>query len=185
MAASPDRLAFGREITRDLAVAGSREWLCTNGIGGFASGTVAGPLSRRYHGILVGALTPPVGRTLLVAKIDEAVEYAGARVELAANRWADGTVAPDGYQHIESFSLVGTSPVWTFAVADALIEKRIWMEQGRNTTYVRYEVLRASGSVTLGLDAFVNYRDYHSTTRGQGWEMSVEAVEAETTLRID
>jgi len=178
VAASPDRLAFGREITRDLAVAGSREWLCTNGIGGFASGTVAGPLSRRYHGILVGALTPPVGRTLLVAKIDEAVEYAGARVELAANRWADGTVAPDGYQHIESFSLVGTSPVWTFAVADALIEKRIWMEQGRNTTYVRYEVLRASGSVTLGLDAFVNYRDYHSTTSGEGWEMRVEALEA-------
>ena len=169
---------FGREITRDLAVAGSHEWLCTNGIGGFASGTVAGPLSRRYHGLLVGALTPPVGRTLLVAKIDEVVGYAGARVELSANRWADGTVAPEGYRNIESFRLDGTSPVWTFAMADALIEKRIWMEQGRNTTYVRYEVLRASCPVSLRLDAFVNYRDYHSTSRGQGWEMRVDAVEA-------
>jgi len=130
---SPNCLGFGREITRDLAVGGAREWLCTNGLGGFASGTVAGPLSRRYHGLLVGALTPPVGRTLLVAKIDEAVEYAGARVELATNRWEDGTVAPEGYRHIESFRLDGTSPVWIFAIADALIEKRIWMEQGRNT----------------------------------------------------
>ncbi len=169
---------FGREVTRDLGAAGSREWLCTNGIGGFASGTVAGPLSRRYHGLLVAALTPPVGRTLLVAKLDETVVYGDARVELAANRWADGTVAPGGHRHIERFRLEGTSPVWTFAIGDALIEKRIWMEQGRNTTYVRYEILRASGPVSLRLDAFVNYRDYHSTSRGQGWEMKVDAVEA-------
>ncbi len=169
---------FGREITRDLATAESREWLCTNGIGGFASGTVAGMLTRRYHGLLTAALAPPVGRTLLVAKIDETVEYAGARWELATNRWADGTIAPQGYRHIESFRLDGTSPVWTFAVADALLEKRVWMEQGRNTTYVRYELLRAGGPVTLDLKAFVNYRDYHSTTRGDGWSMAVEPAEA-------
>ena len=169
---------FGREITRDLATAESREWLCTNGIGGFASGTVAGLLTRRYHGLLTAALTPPVGRTLLVAKIDETVEYAGVRWELAANRWADGTITPQGYRHIERFRLDGTTPVWTFAIADALIEKRVWMEQGRNTTYVRYELLRAGGAVTLELKAFVNYRDYHSTTRGDGWSMAVEPAEA-------
>ena len=169
---------FGREITGDLAAAESREWLCTNGIGGFASGTVAGPLTRRYHGLLVGALTPPVGRTLLVAKIDETVAYAGAQVELAANRWASGTVAPEGYRHIESFRLDGTMPVWTFAVADALLEKRVWMEQGQNTTYVRYTVLRANGPLALRLDAFVNYRYYHSTTRSEGWGMAVEPAEA-------
>ncbi len=104
-------LDFGREVTRDFAVGDSREWLCTNGIGGFASGTVAGPLARRYHGLLVAALTPPVGRTVLVSKIDEAVEYAGIHTELATNRWADGTVAPDGYRHIESFRLDGMTPV--------------------------------------------------------------------------
>ncbi len=120
-------LDFGREVTRDFAVGDSREWLCTNGIGGFASGTVAGSLTRRYHGLLAAALTPPVGRTVLVTKLDEAVEYAGTRTELAANRWADGAVAPDGYRHIESFRLDGTTPVWTYAVADALIEKRVWM----------------------------------------------------------
>ena len=171
-------LDFGREVTRDLAVGDSREWLCTNGIGGFASGTVAGPLTRRYHGLLVAALTPPVGRTVLVTKLDETVEYAGTRAELAANRWADGAVAPDGYRHIESFRLDGTTPVWTYAVADALIEKRVWMEQGQNTTYVRYEVLRATGPLTLRLEAFVNYRDYHSTTHAEGWRMDVEPAGA-------
>jgi glycogen debranching enzyme len=65
---------MGREICSNLAVAEAREWLCTNGIGGFASGTAAGLLTRRYHGLLVAALQPPLGRTVLVAKLDEAVE---------------------------------------------------------------------------------------------------------------
>ncbi|HSB71062.1 MAG TPA: amylo-alpha-1,6-glucosidase [Candidatus Methylomirabilis sp.] len=167
---------YGREICGTLAVAESREWLCTNGIGGFASGTVAGLLTRRYHGFLVAALQPPLGRTLLVAKLDERVEYGGAGRPLSANRWADGTVDPHGYREIEEFRLEGTTPVWTFACADALVEKRIWMEQGANTTYVRYRILRAGGPVGLELKALVNYRDYHSTTRGGGWRMAVEAV---------
>jgi len=171
-------LDFGRELTRDLPVGDSREWLCTNGIGGFASGTVAGPLTRRYHGLLVAALAPPVGRTVLVTKIDEAVEYAGTHTGLAANQWADGAIAPQGYRHIERFRLDGTTPVWTYAVADALIEKRIWMEQGQNTTYVRYEVLRATDPLTLRLEAFVNFRDYHSTTHAEGWRMDVEPARA-------
>jgi glycogen debranching enzyme len=179
MASTPDDLVqFGREITRDVNAAASREWLCTNGLGGFASGAVAGLLTRRYHGLLVAALTPPVGRTVVVAKLDEAIAYAGARVEPATNRWADGTVAPDGYRHIERFRLDGASPVWTYAVAEALIEKRVWMEQGRNTTYVRYEILRACGPVAFEIDAFVNYRDYHSTTRGDGWIMDVAPAAA-------
>jgi len=72
-------LNWGRKICGNLATAESREWLCTNGIGGFASGTVSGLLTRRYHGLLVAALKPPLGRTLLVAKLDETVEYDGLR----------------------------------------------------------------------------------------------------------
>src|SRR6266508_6455644 len=89
-------LDWGRGVCGRLDTAERREWLCANGSGGFASGTVAGLLTRRYHGLLTAALTPPVGRTLLVAKLDETVEYAGARAELATNRWADGTIAPQG-----------------------------------------------------------------------------------------
>ncbi len=168
---------FGREICGHLPSAESREWLCTNGIGGFASGTVAGLLTRRYHGLLVAALKPPVGRTVLVAELDESADYGGTTWPLATSRWVDGSIAPDGFRHIERFHLDGTSPVWHYACADALLEKRVWMEQGANTTYVRYRLLRGSGPLRLALKALVNYCDYHSTTRGPGWRMRVESVE--------
>ncbi len=169
-------LAWGREITGDLEAAERREWLCTNGIGGFASGTVAGSLTRRYHGLLVAALDPPLGRTLLVAKVEERVAHEGREVALSANRWAGGAIAPDGFRALERFHLEGTTPVWTYAVADALLEKRVWMEPGANTTFVRYALRRARGPVRLGLDALVNYRDYHGTTRGGDWRLEVAAV---------
>ncbi|HEX9285408.1 MAG TPA: glycogen debranching enzyme N-terminal domain-containing protein, partial [Nitrospirales bacterium] len=157
---------FGRDICGDLSQAEAREWLVTNGLGGYASGTVAGVLTRRYHGLLVAALKPPVGRTLLVAKLDEAADYGGCTYELGANRWHDGSIAPHGYRLLERFRLEGTVPVWTYALADGLLEKRIWMEAGANTTYVRYDLARGSGPVTLTARALVNYRDYHGSTRG-------------------
>ncbi len=170
-------LDWGRETCGRLEVAESREWLCTNGIGGFASGTLAGVLTRRYHGLLVSALEPPLGRTLVIAKVDDSVEYDGGRHPLFANRWADGTVDPHGYREIERFRLEDTTPVWTYAIRDTLLEKRVWMEQGENTTYVRYRLLRAAGPATLDLKVLVNYRDYHGTTRGEGWQMRVEGVQ--------
>src|SRR5206468_6962133 len=163
-------VGFGREICGDLAAAERREWLRTNGVGGFASGTVAGLLGRRYHGLLVAALEPPLGRTLLVATVDETVAYDGLERRLSTNRWADGTIAPCGYREI------GTTPVWTAAVADGRVEKRIWMEQGANTTYVRYRVLRARTALVLQLKVLVNYRDSHGATRGDGWRMDVTPV---------
>ena len=170
-------IEFGREVAGRLEVAERREWLCANGLGGFASGTVAGLATRRYHALLVAALSPPVGRTVVVSGLDERVEYGGRTYALAANRWADGTIAPDGYRLIERFHLDGTTPVWHYACSDALIEKRVWMEPGANTTYVRYRVVRGGGPVRLGLGALVNHRDYHTTTRGPGWQMQVERVE--------
>ena len=157
-------------------MAEGREWLCANGLGGFASGTVAGLATRRYHGLLVAALSPPVGRTVVVSGLDERVEYRDRAYALAASRWADGTIAPEGYRLIERFHLDGTTPVWHYACADALIEKRVWMEPGANTTYVRYRFLRGDGPVRLTLGGRVNYRDYHATTRGPGWQMRVERV---------
>jgi len=169
-------LEFGRASTGDLAVAESREWLCTNGIGGFASGTLAGSLARRYHGLLVAALAPPLGRTLLAAKLEEAVTYAGATWELGVNRWENGAVAPEGHRFLERFRLEGGVPAWTYACADALLEKRVWMEQGANTTYVQYRLLRAFEPVALVIKALVNYRGYHATTRAGGWRMQLDAV---------
>src|SRR5713226_2686094 len=170
---SPTSIHFGREITGDFELAARREWLCTNGIGGFASGTIAGSLARRYHGLLVAALAPPLGRTLVATKLEEVVSYGGVTWELGANRWQSGVVAPDGHRLIERFRLEGGVPIWTYACADALLEKRVWMEQGANTTYVQYRLLGALEPAGLVIKALVNYRDYHSTTRADGWCMRV------------
>lgn len=168
---------FGREICGDLALAQAREWLVTNGIGGYASGTVAGMLTRRYHGLLVAALNPPVGRTLILTKLDESILYDQRFFPLNTNRWEDGAVDPLGYRQIERFYLEGTVPVWQFACADALLEKRIWMQQGSNTTYVRYTLHRATEPLTLKLKALVNYRDHHGSTRTRDWQMTIEPLE--------
>ncbi len=170
-------IELGRDLCSDEAVASRREWLVTNGLGGFASGTVAGLLTRRYHGLLVAALKPPLGRTLLVTKLDETATYDGHAYPLAANRWASGVTDPKGFIHLDRFHLDGTTPVWTFACADALLEKRIWMEQHANTTYVRYDLRRASAPLTLTLKALVNYRDYHGSTHARDWQMQVDPVD--------
>jgi predicted glycogen debranching enzyme len=170
-------IEFGREICGNLDIAESREWLATNGIGGYASGTVAGLLTRRYHGLLIAALNPPLDRTLMLAKLDETAQYGDRVYPLHTNRWADKSVHPPGYQNIERFSLEGTIPVWRFACADALLEKRIWMEQGTNTTYIQYHLHRATQPLALSVKALVNYRDYHGSTQGQGWQMDIAIVE--------
>src|SRR3989442_1946644 len=169
-------LTWGREVAGDLAAAERREWLCVNGSGGFASGTIAGTQTRRYHGLLVAALTPPLGRTLLAAQVHDTLDYAGRAWALFCGRWAGGVADPSGYQLIERFRLDGMTPVWTYACADALVEKRVWMEPGANTTYLRWRVLRGQGPLTLTARALVHYRDYHATTRGGDWRMDVAGV---------
>jgi predicted glycogen debranching enzyme len=170
-------MKFGREICGNLGAAESREWLVTNGVGGYASGTIAGGMSRRYHGLLVAALHPPVGRSQLVAWMDESVRHGGAEFALATHRWASGAVEPKGFQHIEEFRLEGTIPVWTYVLGDSRLEKRVWMQQGANTTYVQYKTLQGSGPLEMELKALVNYRDFHATTHAADWRMSVEPVE--------
>jgi predicted glycogen debranching enzyme len=168
---------FGREICGDLSEAEAREWLVTNGIGGFASGTVSGGMSRRYHGLLIAALQPPVGRYQLVAGLDEIVRYSGATYALATHRWASGALDPQGFLYLESFRLAGTIPVWTYALADALIEKRVWMAPGENTTFIQYILARSSGPLEMDLKALVNYRDFHSSTHAGDWRMRIAPVE--------
>ena len=167
---------LGRALCSEIDHAERREWLVTNGIGGFASGTVAGSLTRRYHGLLVAALHPPLGRTLLVSKLDETVIYEGIEYPLYTNRWPGECIDPRGYLNLDRFHLEGTVPVWTYLCADALLEKRVWMEQGKNTTYVQYRLIRALGVLRLNLKVLVNYRDYHSSTHAGDWKMIIEPI---------
>lgn len=170
-------MKFGREICGNAILAESREWLVTNGIGGYASGTIAGMLTRRYHGLLIAALKPPVGRTLLLTKLDETVEYNGQFYPLFTNRWGDGSINPQGNLYLESFHLDGTIPVWRFALGDALLEKRIWMQQGENTTYISYKLRRSTKPMKLAIATLVNHRGHHHQTHAHDWQMTMTSVD--------
>src|SRR5882724_11712267 len=171
-------ISFGPEICSDLAAAEQREWLVTNGIAGFASGTVAGSATRRYHGLLIGALNPPGGRTFLAGGLDEIVTIEAQTYPLATHRWASGTVAPQGYLLIQNFRLDGVIPVWTYQAGAARIEKSIWMRHGENTTYIQYTLLESTSPATLELKTLVNYRDFHAATHAGDWRMRIEAVQS-------
>lgn len=173
----PAVVEFGREVCCDLEAAESREWLVTNGIGGYAFGTVAGHQTRCYHGLLIAALQPPLGRKLLLAKVDETARYGSGQFELFTNRWADGTIAPHGYRNIERFRLEGTTPVWTFALDDALLEKRVFMQFGANTTYIFYRLVRGSAPVELSIKALTDYCEEHCVTSAPDQAMEITPVD--------
>jgi predicted glycogen debranching enzyme len=167
-------------------MAEAREWLVTNGIGGFGSGTVSGQLTRRYHGYLLAALDPPLGRTLLLAKLDETVYTDGASYPLFTNQWAGGHIDPHGYRHIERFTLGSSIPTWRFALGSLdRIEKRLWMAPGANTTYIHYTLARAERPHRIELKAFANYRDYHSLTHGGEGQIAVEPVARGLRINAD
>jgi predicted glycogen debranching enzyme len=172
---APIVVKFGSEICGSLDVGSEREWLATNGLGGFASGTVTGVLTRRYHGLLIASL-PERGRVLLVSKAEEILRYAGRDYALGANRWSTGAVEPKGFLSIEQFRLAGSVPVWRFACVDAIFEKRVWMQDGANTTFIRYELLHASRPTELEVKILVNDRDIHATTQAGDWKTSVTPV---------
>ncbi len=114
-------VSLGRDICGELENALRREWLVTNGLGGYASGTLAGVNTRRYHGLLVAALTPPVGRLVMVADAAEEASYGGERYALSTHEFAGGVIDPRGYQLVQEFALEGAIPRWRYALADALL----------------------------------------------------------------
>jgi glycogen debranching enzyme len=141
----------------------TREWLETNGIGGFASSTEIGMNTRRYHGLLVAATHPPVGRMVLLSKFEEAVTVGGRRYELGVNRYP-GTVHPQGHRYLREFR---REPCATFVYDLEGIEvtKTVHMVYGENTTVVRYT---SSAPCTIELRPLLAFRDYHSTAHENG-----------------
>src|ERR1051326_6769509 len=159
-----------QEICSNLDAASQREWLETNGLGGFASSTIAGLNTRRYHGLFVAATQPPVGRMVLLSKLEETIVIDGRRYELSANQYS-GAVHPQGYQYLTEFRL-DPFPVFTYEVEGIEIEKAVFMIHGENSTVIQYTVRAASeslpSSLQLEVRPLVAFRDYHSTTHENG-----------------
>ncbi|MFO7549543.1 MAG: amylo-alpha-1,6-glucosidase [Acidimicrobiia bacterium] len=150
----------------------------TNGLGSFASGTVSGLRTRRYHGLLVAALRPPVGRTVLVAGVADTAFVAGTAHPLFSARWQgpEHPIVPDATDHLERFRLIGSIPEWEFAAGQTLISRTVWMEPGEDVTYLRYRNLADYEAARIHVEVFVEYRDFHHTTTADGWEMQVEPI---------
>ncbi len=183
----PQLVRFGRDICGDLAQAERREWWLANGLGAYAAGTIAGTLTRRYHGLLIAPVNPPLGRCLVFAKADATLIDGEREYPLFANRWRDGAVSPEGYVHIESFRLEGRMPVWRFAIGDVTIEQRIWMEHGANTTYVAFRVLRGADDpqrpLQLRINLLINARDHHVSARPWDFNPVIEGDDTELRVR--
>jgi predicted glycogen debranching enzyme len=182
---------FGREICGDLDQSLRREWLVTNGLGGFASGTIAGCQTRRYHGLLIAAEKPPVGRTMFLVDLDATARVDGRQYELACHEYEGGVVNPHGYQLVESFRLEGTVPTWVYALGSARVKKRVFMARERNTTYVTYSVERSLAPITLTVRPLCTGRDYHWQRRGgEGYRSETigggcRITAAETVSRLE
>ena len=176
-------LSVGPDICRDVQAGLDHEWSVTNGLGGYAAGSLVGATTRSYHGLLVAALRPPVERDVLITKIDETIELPGKGVlKLGVNEYRDGTIDPQGYSYLDTFSLEADVPCFRYRLDENMtLEKRVWMEYGQNTTYVQYVLSAAPGKgerdapLTLTLTPYCLYRNYHSTTRGDAnWHFLVE-----------
>ncbi len=170
-------LDFSQDWCQEFDISGSHEWLVTNGIGGYASGTVAGQLSRRYHGLLIAALTPPLGRTVLVSLFEETVFSNGKKFRLFTRQQKSGNIHPQGFKHLDRFHLEGTIPVWTYSLADAQLDKRIWMQPGSNTTYIHYTLRKGSKPLEIQIRTLVNFRDHHSETKIHDWQPQIDKVQ--------
>ena len=156
-------ISFDSDICTDFAAASSREWLETNGIGGFASGTISGANTRRYHGILTAATKPPLGRVTMVSKVEETVVVGGEAFELSSNQYP-GIISPRGFEFLKSFRL-DPFPVWTYSLPGVEIEKHLFMLHGRNASVIRYKarstVRFKRAAATLKLRPLLSFVDYH------------------------
>ncbi len=164
-------IQFTKEICGNLDAALRREWLETNGLGGFAGSTIVGLNTRRYHGLLVAATKPPVGRVVLLSKMEETLFIDGQPFDLSANQYP-GVINPQGFRYLKQFRL-DPFPVFTYEIEGIEIEKTVFMVYGENSTVVQYELKKnnhpeSPKNLRLEVRPLIAFRDYHSTTHENG-----------------
>lgn len=136
----------------------NKEWIITNGIGGFASSSIIGANTRRYHGLLIAPLTPPAHRNLILSKVDESIQIEDKKYDFFSNIGKD--FISDGYKYQTSFEKEYI-PIFTYQIEDTIIKKYICMQYGKNTVVVYYRVFNGSKESKLILTPLLNFRDFH------------------------
>lgn len=154
---------FGKSNWPTFEQGTEKEWLVTNGLGGYASSTVIGANTRKYHGLLVASLTPPVKRTQYLAKVDEIIETNGRIYSLSSNSRTDGSKNL-GFVHLQRFELA-EFPSFLYSFSDIFIQKTVFMVYGKNTTVIIYRIKNGSNPSSFKLYPLVNCRNFHWTLR--------------------
>ncbi|MBL9121678.1 MAG: glycogen debranching enzyme family protein [Phycisphaerae bacterium] len=175
---------LGPQTCTNLAESLRREWLVTNGIGGYAMGTVAGALTRRYHALLIAATRPPAVRTAVLSKLEERLIVRGTKYDLSTNLWADGTCAPRGFRHCARFRLERGLPCWRWELEECTLEKRIAMVLGENAVTVEYRLLPGSAPCELHLEALVTNRSHHTLIPTPGFDADIERLNGAIRVRL-
>lgn len=154
------RIAFGRGVCGSLDEATRREWLVTDGLGGYAMGTVAGLRTRRYHGLLITSTAPAgAARMLGLAALDTVVVIGDRRVRLGTHEWGDGTVDPHGYEHLASFDLDDGVPRWRYDLGAVQIEVEVAMTYQQPGVAIVHRIL--GGEARLEVTPLCTWRDQH------------------------
>ena len=148
-----------------------KEWIITNGIGGYSSSTIIGANTRKYHGLLVAPLMPPGNRQLILSKLDESIEIEGKNYNLYTNVCKD--FLSDGYKNLVSFEKEYI-PIFTYQVEDVSIKKFICMEHGKNTVSVFYYIKNGEKKSKLTLAPVVNFRGFHTTNNSEDFQLKQE-----------
>ena len=148
-----------------------KEWLITNGIGGYSSSTIIGANTRKYHGLLVAPLMPPGSRHVILSKVDESVEMEGKHYNLYTNVCKD--YISDGYKNLVSFEKEYI-PIFTYQVEDMSIKKFICMEHGKNTVALYYYIKNGEKKAKLTLAPIINFRDFHTTNTNEQFDLNQE-----------
>ena len=173
-------IRLGSDICTDFEASSGREWLETNGIGGFASGTVSGANSRRYHGLLTVATRPPLGRYVLLSKIEETLIVGGERYDLSANRYPN-RIHPEGFRYLTGFRL-DPVPTWTYEVEGIVLEKKIFLAHGEHSLVCRWSM--TGPAAELEVRPLIACRDYHHL-RVSGSGLAAEFTVGDGLVSID
>ena len=159
-----------------------KEWIITNGIGGYASSTMSSANTRRYHGLLVAPLTPPARRHLILSKVDESIELGNQKYNLYSNLGKN--YITKGYEYLVSFEKEYI-PIYTYQIEDVIIKKYICMEYGKNTVVILYQIFNQEKEAKLTLAPIINFRDFHSNTYGHTFQIRQEKRDNKLKVVVD
>lgn len=159
-----------------------KEWIITNGMGGYSSSTIIGANTRKYHGLLVAPLVPPGNRQVILSKLDECIELEGKSYNLYTNVCKN--YISDGYKNLMSFEKEYI-PIFTYQVEDVLIKKFICMDYGKNTVCVYYYVKNSEKKVKLTLAPVVNFRGFHTTNENEWIDLKQEIEDNKVRMVIN